>query len=347
LVTRGPLRRRTEHRLVAGVAGGIADRLNASVGFVRAFLLIASLWAFPWILAVYAACALVIPPRGSTRPGWDNLIAVARLGVLVGVPLLLIPSGLVLSEAFHGPAGWWIAYYGLLVAGAVAFMGVDYRREHPRSRAEVRTAALAAVPVAGCFLCLAAGMLLAPDVRWERFVPVVALVGAAALLAGDRRRSPDAFIAPALLAMAVAGVAVAADARLQGGLGDTDVTPEPTTGEPILARRAMGDLSVDLRRVGQAGRDATLEATVGVGSLQIMLPRRARVVLDARVGQGRIEAYSIRDFDPRQGFDQRMRRSARPARSGSALPTIRVKARVGLGAIEFDTPGASLVEERS
>ena len=344
MVTRGPLRRRTEHRLVAGVAGGIADRLNAPVGFIRAFLAIATLWAFPWVLAVYAVGALVIPPRGSARPDWDNLIAIARLALVFGVPLLLIPNDLVLTEALHGPAGWWIAYWGLLVAGGVALMGADYRRDHPRTRAEARAVVLAAAPVAGCFLALAAGMLLAPDVRWERFVPVVSLVGAAALLVAGRRRSAEAFVAPAVLAVAVAALAVAADARLQGGLGNDSVTPEPATGEPIVTRRAIGDLSVDLSRVARAGRDATVEATVGVGSLEILLPRRARVVVDAHVAQGRLDPFALRDSDSRQGFDEQLHRSA--ARSDSALPTIRVKARVGLGEIELHSRGASLVEAR-
>jgi phage shock protein PspC (stress-responsive transcriptional regulator) len=40
MVTRVRLRRRTEHRLVSGVAGGIADRLNAPVGFVRVFVVL-------------------------------------------------------------------------------------------------------------------------------------------------------------------------------------------------------------------------------------------------------------------------------------------------------------------
>src|SRR5688572_18210911 len=73
VVTRSPLRRRTEHRLAAGVAGGVADRLNASAAFVRVILFFAIAWA-PWGLEAYAAAALLIPPRGSDRPDWDNVI---------------------------------------------------------------------------------------------------------------------------------------------------------------------------------------------------------------------------------------------------------------------------------
>jgi phage shock protein PspC (stress-responsive transcriptional regulator) len=68
VVTRTRLRRRTENRLVAGVAGGIADRLNASVGFVRVVIVIASIWALPWVVAAYVAGLSSSPHAGPTGP---------------------------------------------------------------------------------------------------------------------------------------------------------------------------------------------------------------------------------------------------------------------------------------
>ena len=347
MVTRARLRRRTEHRLVAGVAGGIADRLNASVGFVRVFLVIASIWALPWFLAAYAAGALLIPPRGSDRPDWDNLIGLTRLGVLFGVPALGATAGVVLNEPFHGPLGWWIAYYGMLVAGGAALLSADYRRGRPRTREEARAVVLAAAPVGISLLALAAAMLLAPDVRWERFASIAAVVGAASVMVAARRRSPGPFVAPAVLALALAGALLAGDARLQGGLGAKQVSPEATAGEPIVARRAIGNLTLDLSRVARGGRDATVRASVGVGTLRISLPQRARVELDARVGKGRIDPYVFAGLDARQGFDQHVRRSGKPERSGSALPTIRVRADVGLGVLDVSSKSGSLVEVRS
>jgi phage shock protein PspC (stress-responsive transcriptional regulator) len=228
MVTHTRLRRRTEQRLIAGVAGGIAHRLNASAGFVRVFLAIASFWALDWVLAIYAIAALVIPPRDADRPDWDNLIGLTRLAVLIAVPVFGDRAGMVVNEPLQGPAGWWIAYYGLLAAGAVALLTADYRRERPRTRNEARAVVLGAAPVAACFAALGAAMLLAPDVRWERYLPIASLVAAAALLVATRRRSAAAFLAPALLAMGMVGVAMAADARLQGGLGDQRLRPTAT-----------------------------------------------------------------------------------------------------------------------
>lgn len=345
MVNHARLRRRTEQRLIAGVAGGIADRLNASPGFVRAFLGIAAVFGSPWVIAGYAAAALLIPRRGSDRPDWDNLIGLTRLGVVLLVPILGVGS-IVINEPLRGPAGWWIADYGLLVAGAVALLSTDYRRERPRTREEARAVVLSAAPAGACCAALGAGLLLAPDVRWEHYLPIASLAGAAALIVATRRSSGSAALAPALLALGVAGLALAADARLQGGVGDRRVSPAPADGKPIVARRSIGDLSLDLTRVTSGGRDAVVDASVGMGTLKVSVPRRARLELDASVGRGLIEPYVINDVDSRQGFDQRVRSTAKPRRAGSDLPTVRLRARVGLGQIEVGGPGV-LVEEKS
>jgi phage shock protein PspC (stress-responsive transcriptional regulator) len=342
VVTRGRLRRRTEQRLVAGVAGGIADRLNASAAFVRVILLFAIAWV-PWSLEAYAAAALLIPPRGANRPDWDNLIALTRVGVLFGVPALALAGGFNISDDFDGPVGWWVAYWGLLAAGAVALLGADYRREQPRTRAEARAVVLAALPVGICALGFAATVILAPDVRWERAAPLVALVGAATVIVAAWRDRLAAFLPPAILAVAIAGLIAVADVRLEGGIGDERIAPEAAEGRTVV-RRAVGDLDLDLSNLTRGGRDAAVEVSVGVGSLDVSLPRRARVVVDARVGKGQINPYAV-DADPTQGFDRRVLRSVRPRRGSSRVPTVHVKATVGLGSLDL-SGGSDLVGYR-
>ncbi len=335
MVTRARLRRRTEHRLLAGVAGGIADRLNASVAFVRIFLAVALLWG-PWILWAYAAAALVIPRRGADRPDWDNLVGVARIGVVFGLPTLVLGGSIYINEPLGGPPGWWIAYYGLFVAGAVALMSADYRRGRARTREESRAVVLAALPVCGCLLVLAAAMLLAPDVRWERLVPVAALVGAGTLAMAARRGRLGPVLTPALLTIALAAVVAGGDLRLQGGLGDARITPQLTPGESIVERRAIGDLFLDLRHLRDAASPTTVEASVGVGTLHVTLPRGARVELDARVGEGRIDAWLATGVSAVQGYDQRMRRDLPRAERARPTAPIRLKADVGIGSIDFE-----------
>ena len=343
MVKRGRLRRRTEHRLAAGVAGGIADRLNASAAFVRVILVVAIAWV-PWGLEAYAAAALVIPPRGSDRPDWDNLIGLARLGALYGVPALVLAGGINVSDTFDGPVGWWVAYGGLLAAGAVALLGADYRREQPRTRAEARAVVLAALPVGICAAGLAAAVVLAPDVRWERAAPLVALVGAVTVVVAAWRDRLGAFLPPAVLAVAIVGLIATADVRLEGGVGDGRVVPEATDGRTVVVRRAVGDLDLSLRKLTRGGRDAAVEASVGVGSLNVSLPRRTRVVVDARVGKGQINPFAV-DADQTQGFDRRIVQSALPRRGSSRLPTIHVRATVGLGTLDL-SGGSDLVSYR-
>jgi phage shock protein PspC (stress-responsive transcriptional regulator) len=150
------LHRRTEHRLVAGVAGGIADSLNAPVAFVRVVIALAAVVA-PWTVWGYAGAALLIPAAERNRPDWDNLIAAGRLALLWGVPWLLLPDGLAINEPFAGSPGLYIALYGLLTAGTVALLSADYRRGRPRSPGEARSTVLAALPVAACAVLLCAG----------------------------------------------------------------------------------------------------------------------------------------------------------------------------------------------
>jgi phage shock protein PspC (stress-responsive transcriptional regulator) len=345
MVMRARLRRRTEQRLVAGVAGGIADRLNAPVAFVRT--LVALLTAFvPWALWAYAAAALVIPPRGSDRPDWDNVIGLARLGVILGVPRLTAWSGVNLGEHMGGPAGWWIAYYGILIAGAIALLSADYRRGRPRTPAEARAVVLAGLPVAACFAVLGLGLVFAPDLPWDVFVPMAALVGAATLLLASHRGSARPFLAPALLAVAIAGLVAGGGLRLEGGVGNRSATPAPAVSGPIVERQAVGELSLNLRNVTRGGRDAQVEASVGVGTLSVTVPQRARVVVEATTAKGSIDPFVIPNgHGPVQGFDQRESRTVRPERAKGTLPTIHLTADVGLG--DIDLRGGAFVEDRS
>jgi phage shock protein PspC (stress-responsive transcriptional regulator) len=113
---RPALRRRTEQRLLAGVAGGLADWLNAPVVFVRLVLfLLAGYSSIP--AAVYAGAALVVPARGHNRPSWDNLIGAGRVGLLFLVPAVAFGSSLDLSALFDEAPSVWIPVVALQLTG--------------------------------------------------------------------------------------------------------------------------------------------------------------------------------------------------------------------------------------
>lgn len=218
---RPPLRRRMEHRLVAGVAGGLADWLNAPVAFIRVLLLVA-MTASPWTGAAYALLALLLPARGQQRPGWDNLVGLGRLAILFAASFLFLGQ-IPLNGLFAQPPEAWIPRVGLVLVGAVAFFSSSYALANKREKVDARTTVLGAAPVAAFAAAIAAGLLLAPSFRWDRVVPLGVVLAAMALLLGLRHGHWRAFVAPALLAATAAGVAVGADVRLQGGIGDRQV----------------------------------------------------------------------------------------------------------------------------
>jgi hypothetical protein len=98
----------------------------------------------------------------------------------------------------------------------------------------------------------------------------------------------------------------------------------------------MGDLFLDLRHLRHAASATTVEASVGVGTLHVTLPRGARVELDARVGEGRIDPWAVSDVSAVQGFDQRMRRNLTRAERARPTAPIRLKADVGIGSIDIE-----------
>lgn len=328
---RPALRRRTEHRLVAGVAGGLADWLNAPVIFVRIVLLFATL--YEPVLWAYAAAALLMPPRGRNLPGWDNVLALGRLGVLLLVPALALSEHLSLNESFQEPL-IWVPLYGLMLAGLAALLTADYLRGHPRTEAEARTAFVAALPAGVTAGVLALAVVLLPDTRWDHVLPVPALAGGLALLVAARHGRSRPFVAPAVVALALAAVLVAEDARLDGGVGDIRLAPTSTDGS-LVVRRAMGDVTVDLRRTASPG-PLELRASTGRGAVHVAVPSGAAVRIDARVGQGAVESTPLdAGWTRREGYDIRVADSWRPRRgarqSGSLVHVI---AEVGSGSIK-------------
>jgi phage shock protein PspC (stress-responsive transcriptional regulator) len=328
-VARPRLRRRAQHRLVAGVAGGLADRLNAPVAFVRFMFGLAG-WLMPWAIFAYAAAALLVPAAGRNRPDWDNLIGVGRVGLLFALPWVVAPPDLDLDDP-AGPTGVSIAVYGLLAVGATVLLSTDYVRGRPRSPEEARATVLAALPVAAFAAVIAAGVVLVPDVRWDRVVPLAAVAGGAALFfAGGRE-----FVAPAVLALGAAAVVVASGARLEGGVGDVRLAPA-AAGEPIVAKRAVGDVEIDLSRLRRSQGPIVVEAQAGYGDVSVTIPTRAAVEIDAHAGQGRIFSASVETRKVEgyrhdlQGYDLDLEH-AEPGRPGA--PLVRVAAQVGAGDI--------------
>jgi hypothetical protein len=117
-------------------------------------------------------------------------------------------------------------------------------------------------------------------------------------------------------------------------VGNATVQPADPGGEPIVVRRAAGDIEIDLRRVADSSMPVRVEASVGIGDLEVTVPRWAHVYVDARVGRG--EVGTLLPERIRQGFDQHAAGFS-PGRPGGVR--IRIAAEVGAGSFHVDRFG--------
>jgi phage shock protein PspC (stress-responsive transcriptional regulator) len=333
---RPPLRRRVDRRLVAGVVGGVADSLNAPAGFLRVLLVFVS-GLTPWCVAAYAAAALVIPARGRNRPDWDNLVGLGRLAALWGGAAVLV--GQVDVDRLPPPS-IWVPVTGLGLAGLCVLLVRNYPKGP--SVADARAAVIGALPVAAFAVIVAAGMVAAPQVRWDRALPAGVILAGVLLLVAARTRRSRFLLAPAVVATAIVAVFVAADVRLQGGVGDRVVTVTSADASPPAERVAVGDLTARLGSLpAQRSGIVTFRASVGVGDMLVVVPRRARVWLDGRVGRGTILAAGVSSG---YALEQHTRDTdVSPLGGGGDITgrlTVHVIADVGLGELEVLRVGA-------
>ncbi len=104
------LHRRSTERVVAGVAGGVADRLGVPVGYVRAgFVVAASLWGLGVVL--YVALWMATFESVEDRPARE-LTSNRQVGVG-----LMFAGGLLVFRA----VGWWPGDLVVLMVATLAF----------------------------------------------------------------------------------------------------------------------------------------------------------------------------------------------------------------------------------
>jgi phage shock protein PspC (stress-responsive transcriptional regulator) len=283
---RPSLRRRVDERLIAGVVGGIADWLNAPVVFLRVVVYLA-LTFWPWSMAGYAAAALLVPARGHDRPGWDNLVALARVGALSAGPVILWGSDLSADELFRRSPDLWVPLSAFYLVAVAVFLTRSY--PHGPSDEEARATVLGAAPTFLAVAALALGIWLAPGVRWEHGVALVPLVAGVYLLVGARAGSWRARVGPAAVAAFAAAAVAGAGVRLDGGIGDRAWVASAQASPPAAQSVAVGNLKLDLVKLPRTDRTVDVRASVGVGELDVYIPQNARVSLDLKVGRGSLD----------------------------------------------------------
>ncbi len=251
------LRRSVDHRILGGVAAGIADYLDIDVVIIRiAFVALAVLGGSGVLL--YAAGWLLIPAGDSDRavvqdfmerrPRRRSLITIV-LGTVIGI--------IALSNLFSsGP--WWPHWDGGL-GGFGFFFG------------------LGALALAGVLL-VASGRRGGSPLRWmalTTFIAVVALTVVA--------------VATVFSVEALSGV------PLRGGIGNTQWHPTSAAQVAPRYRLAIGNMRVDLSDVAFLPGTTHVTASVGIGNLVVELPTGTAVSVVAHSGLGDVQVFGQND----------------------------------------------------
>jgi phage shock protein PspC (stress-responsive transcriptional regulator) len=186
---------------------------------------------------------------------------------------------------------------------------------------------------------IAAGVMLPFVVsgRWHlhavAFFAVLLLVVGLGLVVGSfYGRSRGLIVWGVLLTLitAVAGAVPAIDSKSTG-----DVTWKPTSASSVPAdgyRWAAGNATLDLTALPPASTQSTaVEAQLGAGTLVVIVPPGARVILDAHVGLGSIH---LPNGSRRDGFGARYVGGFDPLPGAANAGTLRLHLEIGAGTLE-------------
>jgi predicted membrane protein len=111
------------------------------------------------------------------------------------------------------------------------------------------------------------------------------------------------------------------------GVGDETVTPAAIADlEPV--EHGIGKLTVDLRTPGLELDDETIEASLGIGDLLVLVPADTDVRLDAHVGIGNIEALGQSE----DGLDVDLERIS----GTSGTQEVELELDVGIGSVRVE-----------
>lgn len=319
------LRRRASDRVIGGVAGGLGDYLNLDPVLLRAGF--AGLMIFGGAgLALYVLGWLLIPAQGQEDSIAEATIRrVARRTGRLGTAALVLVAIVIVSPGLTGYGGSFYIQPEAFWALAVALIGIVLLL--PRNRPDPEGAPVIAAapgadreapgPVASAGPLLAARPRERSPLGWYVLAGVLLVIGALAV-AGNLTAVnvvPGQYFGAGLLALGIglvvgawwgrarllivfglgvmplAAMAAFLSVPLEGGMGDHEFRPQ-SLGEIKREYRLLGgEIRLDLTDLEAGSDPIALDASVGVGSLVVVVPNDARVEVDARVEGGRLSLF--------------------------------------------------------
>lgn len=334
------LHRSRDDRILAGVAGGLGRYFDLSPTFFRIAFAVLTLIGGAGIL-LYVAAALVIPDEGQT----DSIVSEAlrrhrdRPWLLFGVGLVGIALVSLVAQAQFWPNSG-LAWTLLLLGGLAIVIaqrrapsgdgstGAGETPMRPPRRPSLFLPALGA-------LLAAAGVLALLDIAgvgvpWDVAFAVGAIATGVTVAAGAllRRRTGGLVVIGVVLA-AVAVAISAIDVRLDGPVGERSYRPFAASDVSRDYSVAIGELTVDLTETALPEGEVPLDATVGIGQLNLIVPDDVSVEVDATASAGDVTVFGRHD----EGVDATVRTASLAFGSDT---TLRVDAHVGLGEIVIE-----------
>jgi phage shock protein PspC (stress-responsive transcriptional regulator)/predicted membrane protein len=131
-----------------------------------------------------------------------------------------------------------------------------------------------------------------------------------------------------VLLVAATAVSSTIDVPLRGGVGEHRYHPMQLADVRPTYELAIGHMYLDLRDVPLAGETVNVNASVGIGRLELRVPSAARVEIDAHAGAGSLVMFG-RHYD---GWHRDARRTVEGDVPGAGV--LHLKLRVGAGEVD-------------
>jgi class 3 adenylate cyclase/phage shock protein PspC (stress-responsive transcriptional regulator)/predicted membrane protein len=289
--------RSRSNRVIAGVAGGLGRYFNIDPIIFRILLVALALFGGVGVL-LYLAAWLFVPQErvpGELEParGATGRRAIALTGIVLLLIAALILLYKLLSVAFTES---WPIIAALLTPALIALAaGGAWLRLRGRAARPGRVASPDAVIarriafgiwVVAALTTLALGSALAAGSGGATTIAVIVIALGVALVLSASSKRARWLIAPAVTIAVAAGVMVGARVDVRGGVGERDYHPLSLGQLHPSYRLGMGRLELDLRGVQFPAGDYALNVKLGIGEVDIIVPRNVCVATNARVGIG-------------------------------------------------------------
>jgi phage shock protein PspC (stress-responsive transcriptional regulator) len=328
------LLRSRDDRMIAGVAGGLANYFNVDPVIFRIGFAVSVFFGGLGVLA-YIALALFVPSAGEA--GEESPAPVQRsgwLGIAAGTALIVIAISSIGSFVFWGD-GWWDDgwHFGWIFFPLLIGIGlyVAFRdRERGRPMGVGRAVALA-VLIAGSLIGLTAIALVSAYAGATGGGVVIGalVIAIGALLVGAAFRGGARWLVVPALALAVPlSVVAATDVSFGSGVGEREHSPDVVADIPDNGYElGIGRLEVDLRDLDWRKNTAVdLDVDLGIGEAVVAVPKDVCVVADVHAAAGELRLLG----DDTDGVDV----DSDPVTATTATPRLDLTGEVDLGAFQ-------------